>query len=95
MAVFDVATGVPKPRGVMELPREAEDLDVVQTEADEYQVAFCYKYELHLVNVGKTTGEPTLIYSMPEENMSMFSVELSHAARLNLLRLLLSHIAGA
>lgn len=68
LAVFDIASGSPKPRGVMDLPREAEDLDVVQLEENEYQVAFCYKYEIHLVNVGKTTGDPTLVYTMPEEN---------------------------
>lgn len=68
LAVFDTSSGLAKAKGVMDLPREAEDLDIVQTEENEYQVAFCYKYELHVVNVGKTTGEPTLIYSMPEEN---------------------------
>lgn len=68
LAVFDVSSGLPKPKGVMDLPREAEDLDIVQTGESEYQVAFCYKYELHTVNVGKTTDEPTLAYAMPEEN---------------------------
>lgn len=68
LAVFEAGSATPKLRGVLELPRDAEDVDIIQTGENQYQVAFCYKYELHVVNVGKETSEPELIYIMPEEN---------------------------
>lgn len=68
LAIFETNGPNPKPRGVMELSKDAEDLDILQTAENEFQVAFCYKYELHVVNVGKQNGEPVLIFTMPEEN---------------------------
>lgn len=68
IAFFDAGVNTSKLRGVLELPVDAEDLDIVQTGEGEFQVAFCYKYELHVVNVGKDSSEPELIYTMPEEN---------------------------
>lgn len=68
LAIFEATGASPKARGVMELPREAEDLDIMQTGDNVFQLAFCYKYELHVVNIGKETSEPELIYIMPEEN---------------------------
>lgn len=70
LAVFETPTGAaPKLRGVMELPRDAEDLDLVQTGDGEYQLAFCYKYEIHVVSIDKEKmGDPQLVYTMPEEN---------------------------
>ncbi|KND87932.1 hypothetical protein TOPH_07410, partial [Tolypocladium ophioglossoides CBS 100239] len=69
IAVFEAATAPrPRLRGVMELPREAEDLDVVQTGDGEHQLAFCYKYELHVVRIGKENSEPELIFTMPDDH---------------------------
>lgn len=71
LAVFEPNGANPKVKGVLELPREAEDVDIVQTGEGEYQVAFCYKYQLHVVNVGKELSEPELVYTMPEENLEL------------------------
>ncbi|PNY23249.1 Uncharacterized protein TCAP_06791 [Tolypocladium capitatum] len=68
IAVFEAATPRPRLKGVMELPREAEDLDILQTGDGEHQVAFCYKYELYLVRIGKANGEPELVFTMPDDH---------------------------
>ncbi|KAK5989943.1 hypothetical protein PT974_08206 [Cladobotryum mycophilum] len=68
LVVFDASVPKPKIRGVMELPRDAEELDIIQTGEGEYLVAFCYKYELYLVKVGKENSEPELIYTMQDDH---------------------------
>lgn len=68
IAFFDAGINASKLRGVLELPLDAEDLDIIQTGEGQFQVAFCYKYELHVVNIGKETTDPELIYTMPDEN---------------------------
>jgi hypothetical protein len=68
LAVFEAGSAAPKLRGILELARDAEDVDIIQTGEKEYQIAFCYKYELHVINIGKETSDPELIYTMPEEN---------------------------
>ncbi|OAQ89406.1 guanine nucleotide exchange factor-like protein [Purpureocillium lilacinum] len=71
IAVFDAvpsAGGVPKPRGVVELPRDAEDLDIVQTGDGQFQLAFCHKYELRLLDIGKEETEPRLVFTMPDDH---------------------------
>ncbi|CAJ0553516.1 Ff.00g120280.m01.CDS01 [Fusarium sp. VM40] len=69
LAIFDVAGAQAKIRGILELEKEAEDLDIVQTGESEFQVAYCSKYELYLVNVSaKETSEPKLVYVMPEDH---------------------------
>ncbi|KOS19310.1 hypothetical protein ESCO_000166 [Escovopsis weberi] len=68
LAVFDAAAPKPRLRGVIELPKDAEELDVVQVGKEEYLVAFCYKYELYLVRVGKENGDPELIFTMPDDH---------------------------
>jgi hypothetical protein len=75
LAVFEAANpALPKVRGVLDLPSEAEDLDILHTGEGEYQVAYCYKYELYVVDVGAggkaaaSQAEPRLVYTMPEEN---------------------------
>lgn len=65
LAVFDTSLG--KLRGVLELPREAEDVDIVQKGENEYQIAFCYKYQLHVVNIGKEDGDPTPVFTIPDD----------------------------
>lgn len=68
LALFEAAGANPKVKGILELPRDVEDLDLIQTGDNEFQLAFCYKYELHVVHIGKETSEPELVYTMPEEN---------------------------
>ncbi|KEY64845.1 hypothetical protein S7711_08852 [Stachybotrys chartarum IBT 7711] len=68
LAVFDTSTTPPKPRGVLELPVDAEDLDVVQTADDGFLVGWCYKYELHLVRVGKDNTDPEVVFTMPDDS---------------------------
>lgn len=73
IAVFEApagagATARPKMRGLMELPKDAEDLDIVQRGDDEFQLAFCYKHELHVVDIGKQNGDPELIFTMPDDH---------------------------
>lgn len=68
LAVFESFGFTLKTHGVMELSKEAEDLDIIQISPDEWQIAFCYKYELHVVNIGKEQSEPQLVFTMPEEN---------------------------
>lgn len=68
LAIFEAAGANPKLKGVMDLPQDAEDLDLIQTGDNEFQLAFCYKYELYVVNIGKDMSDPELVYTMPEEN---------------------------
>ncbi|KAH6897180.1 hypothetical protein B0T10DRAFT_178569 [Thelonectria olida] len=68
LAVFDAASATPKLTGVLELPKEAEDLDIIQTGEKEYQIAFCYKYELHVVNIGKENSDPHQVFTIPDDD---------------------------
>lgn len=69
LAVFETGGAKPKIRGVLELPAEAESIDVIQTGENEYQVAYCFKHELHIFNIGKqTNGEPELVFTMPNDH---------------------------
>lgn len=69
LAVFDVTGPAPKAKGVLELPKEAEDLDVVQTGDKTYQIAFCFKYELHVVNIGGEDTDPHQVFSIPDDDV--------------------------
>ncbi|KAK7225511.1 hypothetical protein V2G26_013514 [Clonostachys chloroleuca] len=68
IGIFEATGPNPKVKGVFELPREAEDLDVIQTAENEYLVAFCHKYELHVVKISKEQGDPELVYTMPDDH---------------------------
>ena len=69
LAVFDAgASGKPVSRGLLELPREAEDIDVLRLSENSFEVAYCDKYELRTISVGKEQGEPTVIYTMPDDH---------------------------
>ncbi|ROT36020.1 hypothetical protein SODALDRAFT_328406 [Sodiomyces alkalinus F11] len=75
IALFDVrapAAAAPRPRGVLEVSKEATDLDVVQTGDDSFQVAYCDERQIFVINVNKTdiTG-PDLVYSMPEDGSGL------------------------
>lgn len=57
LAVFDVAGSTIKPKGIIDLAQEAEDLDILQTGDKEWQVAFCSKYDLHVLNLSPDGNE--------------------------------------
>ncbi|TQW00046.1 guanine nucleotide exchange factor-like protein [Cordyceps javanica] len=70
IALFDVPSSkgnALKRRGTIELPREAEDLDIVQLADGSHLMTYCYGYELFLVKVGKEQQDPQLIYSIPAD----------------------------
>ncbi|KAM0279917.1 hypothetical protein ACHAQH_004358 [Verticillium albo-atrum] len=69
IAIFEVTAGqAPKPRGVLEISREATDLDVIQTSDSSFQVAYCDEREIFVINVTKDDIKgPDLAYSMPED----------------------------
>lgn len=72
IAFFDVAAGshvAPKSRGVLDLQKEAVDMDVIQTAEDKYQLLYCDEYNLYTMDVTKSTTtvnpEPKAIFTMP------------------------------
>lgn len=70
IALFEtsVSSSVPKEKGRLEVEKEANDVDVIQTGDDSYQVAYCHDYELHTMDVRKGVGsEPTQVYVTPED----------------------------
>lgn len=77
IALFDVAIGnnaAPRPRGVLDLTKEAVDLDVIQTGEDTYQLMFCDNHSLYTLDVTKTSTssaelEPKCIYTMPTDDI--------------------------
>lgn len=69
LAVFDAAGAAVKLRNILELEKEAEDLDIIQTGENDFQIAYCYKYELYLVNLnGKEFSEPRRVYLMQDDH---------------------------
>lgn len=72
IVLFDVpASGADRwiSRGRLDLPQEAMDLDVVQTGPSTYQLAYCHKYEIYVVNVNQdSVSEPALVYELPAED---------------------------
>lgn len=54
-------------RGTVELPRDAEDLDIIQLADGSHLLTYCFKYELHLMRIDKEDSEPRLIYSIPAD----------------------------
>jgi hypothetical protein len=72
LALFDVSpvgSSGPKPKGTLSLEKEASDLDIIQTGDDQYQVAYCDDYELHVIDITKSGNtEPKLIYTIPHDH---------------------------
>ncbi|KAG5991313.1 hypothetical protein E4U52_003800 [Claviceps spartinae] len=70
VAVFEATVPKPKMRGLLELTREAEALDLIQTGADDFLLAYCHKYELYTVQIGgkNNNSEPRLVFSMPDDH---------------------------
>lgn len=57
-----------KPRGLLDTPDEAMDLDVVQTGPDTYQLAYCDKHDIFTVEVSQDgVTDPKLVYSLPND----------------------------
>lgn len=54
-------------RGTIELPQDAQDLDVLQLADGTHLLTYCFKHELYLVKVGKTQEDPQLIYTIPAD----------------------------
>lgn len=76
IALFDVAAGnnvAPRPRGVLDLNKEAVDLDVIQINEDTYQLIYCDDHSLYTLDVSKSSTaspklEPKCIYTMPTDD---------------------------
>lgn len=76
IALFDVAAGsnaAPRPRGVLDLNKEAVDLDVIQTGEDTYQLIYCDDHSLYTLDVTKSSTsspetEPKCVYTMPKDD---------------------------
>ena len=69
LAVFETTAPTPRVRGVLELVKEAEAIDIIQTGENEFQLAYCYRYELYTVKIGaKENSEPELVFSMPDDH---------------------------
>ncbi|KAI0480778.1 hypothetical protein GGR56DRAFT_289922 [Xylariaceae sp. FL0804] len=71
IALFDAPSSGPatwKSRARFDVPKEAMDLDVVQTGKDTYQLAYCDDHELFTVDVTKEgVSEPTCIYTITSD----------------------------
>ncbi|KAK0646007.1 hypothetical protein B0T16DRAFT_412407 [Cercophora newfieldiana] len=70
IAIFDVPTGgaAPKARGRLELAKDPEDLDIIQTGEDEYQLVYCDNYEIFRVTIGKkSVSDPHCVFTMPHD----------------------------
>lgn len=77
IALFEVSAGnhtAPKSRGVLDLDKEAVDLDVVQTSEDTYQLMYCDNHCLYTLDVPKSGTssienlKPKCIYTMPTDD---------------------------
>ncbi|OIW34055.1 hypothetical protein CONLIGDRAFT_628985 [Coniochaeta ligniaria NRRL 30616] len=68
ITIFEVSTAAgvaPKPRGKLELLKEAMDLDVIQVDEDRWQLAYCDDFVLNILDIGKTESEPSNIFTTP------------------------------
>ncbi|CAI4217871.1 unnamed protein product [Parascedosporium putredinis] len=72
IALFEVSpsgSAVPKSKGKLELTRQADDIDVIQTGEDTYQVAYCHEYDIYTVDVVKGVGaDPRLVFTTPHNH---------------------------
>lgn len=58
---------IPKPRGKVELTREAMDMDILQISEDEHQLVYCDDRTLYTMIIGKaTTSGPHTVYTLTE-----------------------------
>ncbi|KAK3692554.1 hypothetical protein B0T22DRAFT_17082 [Podospora appendiculata] len=75
IALFSIppagSSAAPTPRGVLELTKEAMDLDLIQTADDAWQLVYCDDYEIYTLDIGKTDAEsdaPRLVFTMPHDS---------------------------
>lgn len=77
IALFDAAVGnnaAPWPREVLDLRKEAVDLDVIQTGEGRHQLLYCDDHSLYTLDVTKSNTstselEPKCIYTMPTDDI--------------------------
>ncbi|KAK4190059.1 hypothetical protein QBC35DRAFT_543570 [Podospora australis] len=75
IALFDLPTwkdskaAAPAARGVLEVAKEATDMDILQTSQDSYQLVYCDDYEIHTFNIGgdKPSDEPSNVWTQPHD----------------------------
>ncbi|KAK3333984.1 hypothetical protein B0T19DRAFT_383060 [Cercophora scortea] len=73
IALFSIPPGsaAPIPRGVLELTKEAMDLDLIQTSSDAWQLVYCDDYEIYTLDIGTSTTSaeaPRLVFTMPHDS---------------------------
>lgn len=69
LAIFDTANGEKSTgRGIIQLEKEAEDVDVIQTGPEEYSVAYCDKHRVYVKTISaEAHSEDSLcVYEMPD-----------------------------
>lgn len=69
IALFEAsAKSSPKIKGRMELEKQADDVDIIQTGDESFQVAYCHAHELHVQDVSKGVGgEPRRVFFTPQD----------------------------
>lgn len=71
ITVFEVPGNLgvtPQVRGKIEPVKEAMDLDILQVDENQWQLAYCDNYELYLQDIGKSTQEdPSNVFTMPDD----------------------------
>lgn len=76
ITLFDVAADgdvAPKVRNVLDIQKEAVDMDVIQTSEDKYQLIYCSDYDIYTVDIpktGKVESKPQGIYTIPKDDSS-------------------------
>ncbi|ROW14362.1 hypothetical protein VPNG_03879 [Cytospora leucostoma] len=76
IALFDVTADndvTPKIREVLDIKKEAVDLDVIQTSEDTFQLIYCTDYDIYSLDIPKTgnaQSEPKRIYTVPSDDSS-------------------------
>lgn len=75
IALFEVAAAnnvAPKPRGILDVSKEAVDIDVIQTAEDKFQLMYCDDYNIYTLDVTKASAsvdsEPKCVYTMPSDD---------------------------
>ncbi|CAN8096554.1 unnamed protein product [Discula destructiva] len=72
ITLFEVGIGkdvAPKSKGVLDLSKEAVDLDVIQTDKEKFQLMYCDNYHIFTLDVGSSDAEPACIYTMPDDDI--------------------------
>lgn len=76
IVLFDVTADsdvAPKVRSVLDIKKEAVDMDVIQTDEDNFQLIYCTDYDIYSVGIpknGSVESEPQRIYTVPHDDSS-------------------------